>query len=180
MSAEQSLTNIRGLMGRMQQMTPLREGDIAPGFSLPRSRDSFVSLDELTAGGTVVLAFYPGDFSSVCTNELCMFRDGLSEFGQLDARVVGISGDSHFTHEAFRKANRITFDLLSDYDHSVARLYGVAYDDFLGLKGAAKRSVFIVDRERRIRYVWSTESAANLPDLDEIRRRLYAMRGGAE
>ncbi|MCL4347133.1 MAG: peroxiredoxin [Candidatus Thermoplasmatota archaeon] len=111
-------------------MAELRIGEKVPDFTLPVSKDRKVSLSELTRNGKVVLAFYPGDFSSVCTNEWCTLRDGMKEFEKLDARVVGISGDSHFTHEAFKKANNLNFDLLSDYDHQVARLYNVYYRTF--------------------------------------------------
>ena len=103
-------------------MTELKVGDAAPEFKLPKAVDSNLSLKELTASGNLILAFYPGDFTSVCTNELCTFSDGLREFNELGAKVVGISGDSYFAHDAFRKANGIKFDLLSDYDHSVAKL----------------------------------------------------------
>jgi len=154
------------------QMTELKVGDKAPDFTLPKGRDEKVSLKELVSKGPVVLAFYPGDFTSVCTTELCTFRDSLKDFEKLNARVVGISGDSYFVHDAFRKANNLNFDLLSDYDHSVAKLYGVSYDDFLGLKGVCKRSVFIVDREGKIRYKWVTENAGILPDFEEIKREL--------
>ncbi len=158
-------------------MTELKVGDIAPDFTLPASKDRKVSLRELASSGNVVIAFYPGDFTSVCTNELCTFRDGLSEFEKVSAKVVGISGDSYFTHDAFAKANRLNFDLLSDYDHSVARLYGVSYENFLGLSGVAKRSVFIVDREGKIRYRWVTENAGVLPDMEEIKGELQKMDG---
>lgn len=156
-------------------MAELKVGDKAPDFILPKSRDQKVSLKDLVASGTTVLAFYPGDFSSTCTSELCSFNDGLKEFEKMNAKIVGISGDSHFTHDAFRKANGLGFELLSDYDHEVAGLYGVRYDDFLGLRGACKRSVFIVDREGTIRYRWVTEKASNLPDFEQIRKELAAI-----
>ena len=156
-------------------MAELKVGDRAPDFTLPKSRDQKVSLKDLVASGTTVLAFYPGDFSSTCTSELCSLNDGLKEFEKLNAKIVGISGDSHFTHEAFRKANGLRFELLSDYDHEVSRLYGVRYDDFLGLRGASKRSVFIVDREGKLRYRWVTENAGNLPDFEQIRKELAAI-----
>ncbi|MBX8639815.1 MAG: peroxiredoxin [Thermoplasmata archaeon] len=153
-------------------MTELEVGEKAPDFALPKSRDQKVLLKDLTKSGKVVIVFYPGDFSSVCTNEWCSLRDNLNEFEKLNAKVVGISGDSHFTHDAFRKANSLNFDLLSDYDHQVSKLFNVYYDDFLGMKGVSKRSVFIVDREGRIRYKWVTEDASKLPDIEEIKNEL--------
>ncbi|MCL4317484.1 MAG: peroxiredoxin [Candidatus Thermoplasmatota archaeon] len=153
-------------------MAEIKVGDKAPDFALPKSRDQKVLLKDLIKNGKAVIAFYPGDFSSVCTNEWCSLRDNFSDFEKLDAKVVGISGDSHFTHEAFKKANSLNFDLLSDYDHQVSKLYNVYYEDFLGMKGVSKRSVFIVDREGKIRYKWVTEDASKLPDVEEIKREL--------
>ncbi|MEM3851611.1 MAG: peroxiredoxin [Methanomassiliicoccales archaeon] len=153
-------------------MADLKVGDKAPDFALPKGRDQIVSLKDLTSKGKVVLAFYPGDFTSVCTNEMCTFRDSLKEFEKLNATVVGISGDSYFVHDAFRKANNLNFDLLSDYDHKIAKLYGVSYDNFLGLSGVSKRSVFIVDKNGIVRYRWVTENAGNLPDFEEIKKEL--------
>ena len=157
-------------------MTELKVGDRAPDFTLPKSKDAKVSLKDLTASGKVVIAFYPGDFTAVCTNELCTFRDGLSEFEKLSAKVVAISGDSYFTHDAFSKANHFNFDLLSDYSHEVAKLYGVSYSEFLGLHGVAKRSVFIVDRNGVIRYKWVTENAGVLPDMERLKKELSSIK----
>ncbi len=153
-------------------MVELKVGEKVPDFTLPRAVGKKVSLGELVQQGTVVVAFYPGDFSSVCTNEWCSFRDSLKEFDTLKAKVVGISGDSHFVHEAFKKANSLNFDLLSDYDHEVSRKYGVYYEEFLGLKGVSKRSVFIVDGRGVLRYRWVTEDASKLPDMNEIKSAL--------
>ncbi len=153
-------------------MVELKVGEKVPDFTLPRAVGKKVSLGELLQQGTVVVAFYPGDFSSVCTNEWCSFRDSLKEFDTLKAKVVGISGDSHFVHEAFKKANSLNFDLLSDYDHEVSRKYGVYYEEFLGLRGVSKRSVFIVDGRGVLRYRWVTEDASKLPDMNEIKSAL--------
>ncbi|MBX8637408.1 MAG: redoxin domain-containing protein [Thermoplasmata archaeon] len=153
-------------------MTELKVGEKVPDFTLPSGIGKKVSLNELVQRGTTVIAFYPGDFSSVCTNEWCSFRDGLKEFESLKAKVVGISGDSHFVHEAFKKANSLNFDLLSDYDHEVSKRYGVYYEEFLGLKGVSKRSVFIVDSKGILRFKWVTEDASKLPDLTQIKTEL--------
>lgn len=153
-------------------MSELKVGEKVPDFTLPVAKDKKVSLGELVKQGRVVIAFYPGDFSSVCTNEWCSFRDSLKEFESLKAKVVGISGDSHFVHDAFKKANSLSFDLLSDYDHETSRRYGVYYDDFLGMKGVSKRSVFIVDSHGTLRYRWVTDDASKLPDVEEIKKEL--------
>jgi len=151
-------------------MQEIKVGAQAPDFTLAKSTKEKVSLKEMLGKEAIVLVFYPGDFSSVCTNEWCTFRDSLKDFEGLKARVVGISGDSVFVHDAFKKANNLNFELLSDYDHSVSRQYGVMYEEFLGMKGTSKRAVFIIDRNGIVRYRWVTEDASKLPNMEEIKK----------
>lgn len=151
----------------------IKVGQRAPDFTLPginlqqrRLRDF---LDK-----NVVLAFYPGAFTAVCTKEMCAFRDSLAKLNELKAQVVGISVNDPFSNKAFAEANKLNFPLLSDYNREVVRLYGVAAADFAGLKGytAAKRSIFIVDREGILRYKWVSDDPRIEPDYDEIERVL--------
>jgi len=148
-------------------------GQKAPDFTLPdtelkpqRPRDF---LDKC-----VVLAFYPGAFTSVCTKEMCAFRDSITKLSDLKAQVVGISVNDPFSNKAFGERNMLNFPLLSDYNREVVSLYGVAAEDFAGLKGytAAKRSIFIVDREGTIRYVWISEDPRIEPNYEEIEKVL--------
>lgn len=148
-------------------------GQKAPDFTLPdtelkprRLRDF---LDK-----KAVLAFYPGAFTSVCTKEMCTFRDSIAKLSYLKAQVVGISVNDPFSNKAFAERNMLNFPLLSDYNREVVGLYGVAGEDFAGLKGytAAKRSIFVVDRERTVRYVWISEDPRAEPNYDEIERVL--------
>ncbi len=122
----------------------------------------------------VVLAFYPGAFTAVCTKEMCTFRDSLAKLSDLKAQVVGISVNDPFSNKAFAEANRLNFPLLSDYNREVVRLYGVAATNFAGLKGytAAKRSVFIVDKKGAVRYKWVSEDPRIEPNYEEIERVL--------
>ncbi len=122
----------------------------------------------------VVLAFYPGAFTAVCTKEMCTFRDSLAKLRDLKAQVVGISVNDPFSNKAFAKANRLDFPLLSDYNREVVELYGVAAMDFAGLEDytAAKRSIFVVDRKGIIRYRWVTEDPRIEPNYEEIERVL--------
>ena len=122
----------------------------------------------------VVLAFYPGAFTSVCTKEMCTFRDSIAKLSDLKAQVVGISVNDPFSNKAFAERNMLNFPLLSDYNREVVGLHGVAAKDFAGLKGytAAKRSIFIVDRERTVRYVWVSEDPRIEPNYEEIERVL--------
>jgi len=148
-------------------------GQKAPDFTLPDTNLKPRRLREFLSKNTV-LAFYPGAFTSVCTKEMCTFRDSLAKLSDLKAQVVGISVNDPFSNGAFAKANMLTFPLLSDYNREVVRLYGVAATDFAGLKGytAAKRSVFIVDRQGIIRYKWVSEDPRIEPNYKEIERAL--------
>ena len=148
-------------------------GQKAPDFTLPdtelkprRLRDF---LDK-----KAVLAFYPGAFTSVCTKEMCTFRDSIAKLNDLKAQVVGISVNDPFSNKAFAERNMLNFPLLSDYNREVVGIYGVAAEDFAGLKGytAAKRSIFVVDRERTVRYVWISEDPRAEPNYEEIERVL--------
>lgn len=147
----------------------IKIGQKAPDFTLPdvdlQARRLKDFLDK-----NVVLAFYPGAFTAVCTKEMCTFRDSLAKLSDLKAQVVGISVNDPFSNKAFAEANRLNFPLLSDYNRDVVRLYGVAATDFVGLKGytVAKRSIFVVDREGTVRYVWVSEDPRIEPNYEEI------------
>ena len=121
-------------------------GDTAPAFSLPATGGTTVSLADF-AGHPVVLVFYPGDDSPVCTKQLSSYNRELDEFEALDAHVLGISAQGIDSHEAFAGKHGLKFPLLADTDKAVAGLYAT-----LGPLGFARRSVFIVDGEGVIRY----------------------------
>lgn len=87
----------------------------------------------------MVLVFFPAAFSRVCTCELCTFRDRMALLERADAAMAGISTNSSFCLAEFKRANRISFTLLSDYNQEAVRMYGVMLDDLLGLKGLVKR-----------------------------------------
>jgi peroxiredoxin len=133
----------------------------------PRSLSEFV-------GGNVVLAFYPGAFTSTCKKEMCTLRDALSNLEALDAQVVGVSVNDPFSNKAFHEMNMLNFPLLCDYNREVVKMYDVFHEDFAGLKGytAAKRSVFILDRESVIRYRWVSENPGVEPDYAEVEAEL--------
>ena len=151
----------------------IKVGKKAPDFTLPDTDLKPQKLSEFL-DKNVVLAFYPGAFTSVCTKEMCTFRDSIVKLSDLKAQVVGISVNDPFSNSAFAKANMLNFPLLSDYNREVVRLYGVAATDFAGLKGytAAKRSVFIIDRKGTVRYKWVSEDPTVEPDYGEIERAL--------
>src|SRR5215471_3026520 len=126
-------------------------GTKAPDFTLMNEDRQPVTLSA-ERGHPVVLAFFPAAFSSVCTKELCTFRDSLARLNQAKAPVYGISVDTFFTLKAFQDSQGLTFPLLSDFNKEVIRQYGVFNEDMIGLKGIAKRAVFVVDAEGVVRH----------------------------
>src|SRR5438477_10170890 len=108
-------------------------GSKAPEFTLTSHERQPVTLSALR-GKPVVLAFFPAAFSSVCTKELCTFRDSLSRLNEANAQVYGISVDTFFTLKAFHDQQHFAFPLLSDFNKQVIREYGVFNEDMVGLK----------------------------------------------
>ena len=92
--------------------------------------------------------------------------------------MIGISVNDPFCNKAFSKANSLNFPLLSDYSREVVNIYGVAAEDFAGLKGytVAKRSIFIIDNQGIVRYKWITEDPTVEPDYDEIMSELEKLK----
>lgn len=124
----------------------LKVNDKAPQFVLEDDQGQLFNLSE-QAGHKVLLVFYPGDNTPVCTRQLCDYRDGIESFAGLDVKVVGISNDSAESHRKFRAKHNLPFTLLTDADLQVAALY-----DSKGVLGM-KRSVFLVDEQGVIRYL---------------------------
>ena len=142
-------------------------GAAAPDFTLMNENREPVTLSALR-GHPVVLAFFPAAFSGVCTKELCTFRDGLSRLNAASAQVFGVSVDTFFALKAFKDHEGLTFPLLSDFNKQVIRDYGVFNEDMIGLKGIAKRAVFVLDRDGVVRHREVLEDARNEPDYDQV------------
>jgi peroxiredoxin len=155
---------------------PADVGSQAPDFTLPNQDRHPITLREETGRGPVVLAFFPAAFSSVCTKELCTFRDQLGPLNHLaKARVLGISVDTPFALKAFANAERLQFPLLSDFNKDAIRAYEVVDPDMVGLKGIAKRAVFVIDREGTIRYKEVLDDARNEPNYEKLNGALAAL-----
>ncbi len=146
-------------------------GEKAPEFKLLDASLKEKKLSDYK-GQNVVLAFFPGAFTSVCTQEMCTFRDSMASFNNLKAKVIGISTDTPFAQSEFAKANKLNFELLSDITTEVSKKYGVLYDSFLNIQGfhASKRAVFVIGKDGNVKYKWVTENAGNLPDFEEIKK----------
>jgi peroxiredoxin len=127
-------------------------GSLAPDFTLPSYEGSAqkagttITLSAYRGKTNVMLAFYPADFSPVCTQEMRCFAEDWQEFRALGCEILGISPDAIDKHQSFAQQLKLDFPLLSDPDRTVCRLYGV--DSFLG----PRRAYFIVDREGILRY----------------------------
>jgi glutaredoxin-dependent peroxiredoxin len=144
-------------------------GAKAPDFTLPNQDRQPVTLRDETARGPVVLAFFPAAFSSVCTKELCTFRDQLGPLNHLaKARVLGVSVDTPFALKAFGNQERLQFPLLSDFNKEAITAYDVVNPDMIGLKGIARRAVFVIDRDGTIRYKEVLDDARNEPDYEKL------------
>jgi glutaredoxin-dependent peroxiredoxin len=150
-------------------MSQLHENAKAPDFELPATTQEKIRLSEHLRQGPVLVLFYPLDWSPVCTTELCGLRDGLREYQSLGVQVLGVSVDSIFSHKAFAEKLGITFPLLSDFNKEVCRAYGAFHEEILGLRGIAKRSAFLIDRQGIIRYRWVSDDPGALPDFQAIK-----------
>ncbi|WP_412067657.1 redoxin domain-containing protein [Rubrivirga sp. IMCC43871] len=156
---------------------PISSGDAAPDFTLFDSEKAAFSLAEARADGPVVLLFFPGAFTSVCTTELNTVGNNYDRYTDLGAQVVGISTDSPFALAEFKKANGFPFRLLSDHDGSVSAAYGAKYDnDFTPMKldRVAKRSAFVVGTDGTVQYAEVLDNAGEQPDFDAVLSALDA------
>ena len=142
-------------------------GSTAPDFTLTNQDRQPVTLSA-QRGKPVVLAFFPAAFSSVCTKELCTFRDALAKLNQAKAQVYGISVDTFFTLKAFQDQQKLTYPLLSDFNKDVIRQYGVFNEEMIGLKGIAKRAVFVIDKDGVVRHREVLDDARKEPDYDKV------------
>lgn len=145
-------------------------GDQAPEFSLPSTGDTTVSLSDF-AGQPVVLVFYPGDDSPVCTKQLNAYNDGLDQFADLDAQIIGISAQDMASKEAFASKHGFEFPLLADTDKEVAAAYGT-----LGPIGFPRRSTFIIDADGIIRYAHRAIAGLTYRPVSELIDELDKLR----
>jgi peroxiredoxin len=155
-------------------MSVIDVGATAPDFTLTNQDRETVTLAGLR-GRPVVLAFFPAAFSSVCTKELCTFRDSLARLNEASAQVFGVSVDTFFTLKAFQTDQKLGFPLLSDFNKQAIRDYGVYNEDMIGLKGIAKRAVFVIDKDGIVRHREVLEDARNEPDYDKVFAALAAL-----
>jgi peroxiredoxin len=151
--------------------TPQDPGTVAPDFQLPSAPDQQLALADLR-GQPVVLAFYPADWSPVCSDQLALYQECLPLFEQHDATLVAISVDGVWCHRAFAEQRHLTFPLLADFEPKgeVSR----RYDAYRTGDGFSERALFVLDREGVVRWSVVAPPAVN-PGADGILRALEAL-----
>ena len=154
-------------------LSAIRVGDKAPDFTLADTDLKQRSLKDFE-GQKVVLAFFVGAFTSVCTKEMCAFRDSVARLIDLKAQVIGISVNDPFSNKEFAEKNRLTFPILSDYNREVIRKYNLEAADFAGLKSytVARRSIFLLDKSGVVRYIWITPDPTVEPNYENLEKIL--------
>lgn len=145
-------------------------GDIAPDFTLPGTGDATYSLSSFR-GQPVVIVFYPGDGTPVCTKQLNSYNSELAEFEGVGAQVLAISAQDVESHESFASKHGFKFPLLADTDKSVAAAYGT-----VGPLGFPRRSVFVVDAKGVIRYAHRAIAGLTFRPVEELVAAVEAAR----
>jgi peroxiredoxin Q/BCP len=137
-------------------------GEQAPDFELPGTAGPFKLSDH--RGERVVLLFYPGDNTMVCTKQFCSYRDRAEDFKALDATVVGISSQDLASHEGFASKYSLNVPLLADVDKQVAREYD-AFSPRLGVK----RAVIVIDQQGIVRHRHDHRLGLDYQSVDELK-----------
>jgi peroxiredoxin Q/BCP len=145
-------------------------GDKAPDFEVVTSSGKSVKLSDFAGKKNVVLYFYPGDFTPVCTKETCGFRDMHEDLASQDTEIIGVSVDSDESHRRFAEEYKIPFELVSDGKREIAKLYGAT--GFLrDILGKARRMTFVIDKKGRIAAILESELRAS-KHIDGVRDAL--------
>jgi peroxiredoxin len=149
----------------------LSKGNVAPDFNLFATADQRLSLADLK-GKRIILAFYPADWSPVCSDQMALYNEILDLFRKFNAQIVGISVDSKWCHTAFAENRNLNFPLLSDFEPkgAVSKSYG-AYNE---MDGESKRALFVIDEEGIIQWSYLSPDAIN-PGADGILDALEEM-----
>ena len=164
---------IFGLSFEAKAQIELKVSDIAPDFALGyATKDSIsrspVSLSDFAGKRLVVLAFYPADWSTGCTKEVCAMRDNFAALQALDAEVLAISGDYVWSHHEWARSLNLPFKLLSDHAHLVAK----QYNSFNEKSMYNRRTVFVVDKQGKISYSNLEYSVGDLRDFERLKTAL--------
>jgi peroxiredoxin len=148
----------------MQATAPPEIGQTAPEFRLRGPGGQFVALSEYRGRKNVVMVFYPLAFSPVCSHQLPAIQKEIARFEKLDAAVVGVSVDSHYSNTAFAEHLRLSFPLLSDFMRETSAAYGV----FIPEKGHSGRAIFVVDKQGRLAYKDVSPALGDIPSNERV------------
>jgi peroxiredoxin Q/BCP len=149
-------------------MAKVDVGDPAPDFELPGTGGKTYKLSDYR-GRKVILAFYPGDFTAVCTKQFCSYRDQGERMDNLGADVLGISPQSVDSHERFTEEKRLNVPLLADEDKGVARAYGVLAGPMV------RRAIFVIDEEGVVRHRKVTLVGLSFEGVDDLEQAVAAL-----
>jgi peroxiredoxin Q/BCP len=165
-------------------MAKVEVGDAAPDFELPGTGEKTYKLSGYR-GKNVVLAFYPGDQTTVCTKQLCSYRDNADRIDHLDAEVLGISPQSVDSHEHWVEEQSLNVPLLADEDLAVSKLYGVTawlgpLAGFTELKDTPggryiMRSIFVIDGEGVVRYKHVSRTGSTYQTVGDLEQAVAAL-----
>ena len=149
-------------------MAKLNVGDRAPDFELPGTGEKTYRLADYR-GRKLVLAFYPGDFTPVCTKQFCSYRDQGEKLDSIGAEVLGISPQSVESHERFTEEKQLNVPLLADEDKRVSRAYGVLAGSMV------RRAIFVIDEEGVVRYRKVTLAGLTYEAADDLQRAVASI-----
>jgi peroxiredoxin Q/BCP len=165
-------------------MAKLDVGDAAPGFELPGTGGKTYKLSDYR-GKNVVLAFYPGDQTTVCTKQFCSYRDNSDRIDQLDAEVLGISPQSVDSHEHWVEEQTLNVPLLADEDLSVSKRYGVTawlgplarFTELKDVPGGRyiMRSIFVIDGEGIVRHKHVSRTGSTYQSVDDLEQAVASL-----
>jgi peroxiredoxin len=151
----------------------IEPGEAAPDFTLPNHRGEPVSLPDFR-GQKLMLVFYPADFSLVCSDQLSIYQEVLGQIEEAGVQLVGVSVDSSWSHNAFRKKLGLDIPLLADFHPKgeMSRSYGAYIEEF----GTANRSLVLIDEEGVVRWAYEAPSVTEIPGANLIFDALEAVK----